>query len=35
MLAQLRPQTFTKTYSPGGRVSIAASGGVATLRVAG
>jgi len=34
-LAQLRPQTFTKTYSDGGRVSVAAAAGTSTLRVAG
>lgn len=34
MLQQLRPTTFTKTYSPDGRVSVAA-GAAASLRVAG
>ncbi len=34
-LAQLRPHSFTKTYSPGGRVSVAASQPATTLRAAG
>ena len=34
-LQQLRPQTFTKTYSPAGRVSMAAGSPTSTLRVAG
>jgi flagellar biosynthesis/type III secretory pathway chaperone len=34
-LAALRPQAFTKTYSPAGRVSIAAARPPSTLRVAG
>ena len=34
-LAHLRPQTFTKTYSDGGRISVVAAGGASTLRVAG
>jgi flagellar biosynthesis/type III secretory pathway chaperone len=34
-LTQLRPQAFTKTYSPGGRLSVAASSATSTLRVAG
>lgn len=34
-LQQLRPQTFSKTYSPAGRVSIAASDQASTIHVAG
>jgi len=34
-LQMLRPQAFTKTYSPAGRVSIAAGDSSTTLRVAG
>jgi flagellar biosynthesis/type III secretory pathway chaperone len=34
-LALLRPNSFTKTYSPGGRVSVAASHAATTLRAAG
>ncbi len=34
-LQQLRPQAFTKTYSPAGRISIAAGDTSSTLRVAG
>ena len=34
-LAQLRPQTFTKTYSPAGRLSVAATRPPSTLRAAG
>jgi len=34
-LAHLRPHAFTKTYSPGGRVSVASSQASSTLRVAG
>jgi len=34
-LQQLRPQSFTKTYSPAGRVSVAAAHPPATLRAAG
>jgi flagellar biosynthesis/type III secretory pathway chaperone len=34
-LAQLRPQAFTQTYSPAGRLSIAATRPPATLRAAG
>ncbi len=34
-LAQLRPQAFTKTYSPAGRVAFTASRPPSTLRVAG
>lgn len=35
MLQQLRPNAFTKTYSPAGRVSVSSSHSAATLRVAG
>ena len=35
MLQQLRPNAFTKTYSPAGRVSVAAAQAASTLRVAG
>jgi flagellar biosynthesis/type III secretory pathway chaperone len=35
LLQQLRPTAFTKTYSPDGRVSVAAPGASASLRVAG
>lgn len=34
-LQQLRPNAFTKTYSPAGRVSVASAQPAATLRVAG
>jgi flagellar biosynthesis/type III secretory pathway chaperone len=34
-LQQLRPQSFTKTYSPAGRVSVSASQPSVTLRAAG
>lgn len=34
-LSHLRPNSFTKTYSPGGRVSVAAAHTSATLRAAG
>ena len=34
-LAHLRPNSFTKTYSPGGRVSVASAHSSATLRAAG
>lgn len=34
-LQQLRPHAFTKTYSPAGRVSVAASQPAVTLRAAG
>jgi flagellar biosynthesis/type III secretory pathway chaperone len=34
-LAHLRPNSFTKTYSPGGRVSVSAAHSSATLRAAG
>lgn len=34
-LQQLRPNAFTKTYSPAGRVSVAAAHAAATLRAAG
>jgi hypothetical protein len=34
-LQQLRPQSFTKTYSPAGRVSLAAAHSSSTLRAAG
>ncbi|HVS53677.1 MAG TPA: flagellar protein FlgN [Opitutaceae bacterium] len=34
-LQQLRPQAFTKTYSPAGRVSLATAHPASTLRVAG
>ncbi|MBC7365855.1 MAG: flagellar protein FlgN [Undibacterium sp.] len=34
-LAHLRPHAFTKTYYPGGRVSVATSQTSSTLRVAG
>jgi hypothetical protein len=34
-LQQLRPNAFTKTYSPAGRVSVAAAEMATTLRVAG
>ena len=34
-LAHLRPHSFTKTYSPGGRVSVASSQASSTLSVAG
>ena len=34
-LAHLRPNSFTKTYSPGGRVSVASAHSAATLRAAG
>jgi flagellar biosynthesis/type III secretory pathway chaperone len=34
-LAQLRPNAFTKTYSPAGRVSVAAMHSASTLRAAG
>ena len=35
ILQQLRPQAFTKTYSPAGRVSVAAMHAASTLRAAG
>lgn len=35
MLSQLRPNAFTKTYSPAGRVSVAATHPASTLRAAG
>jgi flagellar biosynthesis/type III secretory pathway chaperone len=35
VLAHLNPQTFTKTYSPVGRLSVAASRPPSTLRAAG
>lgn len=34
-LRQLRPDAFTKTYSPSGRVSLTGAGATPTLRVAG
>lgn len=34
-LSHLRPNAFTKTYSPGGRVSVSSAHSSATLRVAG
>lgn len=34
-LRQLRPDAFTKTYSPSGRVSLAAAAGAPSLRAAG
>ncbi|MES2695884.1 MAG: flagellar protein FlgN [Verrucomicrobiota bacterium] len=34
-LQQLRPNSFTKTYSPAGRVSVASAHSAATLRAAG
>jgi hypothetical protein len=34
-LQQLRPQAFTKTYSPAGRVSIVAGDPSSTIRIAG
>ena len=34
-LRQLRPDAFTKTYSPSGRVSLAATAAVPSLRAAG
>lgn len=34
-LQQLRPNAFTKTYSPAGRVSVSAAHAAATLRAAG
>jgi hypothetical protein len=34
-ISQLRPQAFTKTYSPAGRLSVAASRPPSTLRAAG
>lgn len=34
-LQQLRPHAFTKTYSPAGRLSVAAAQAPSTLRVAG
>lgn len=34
-LQQLRPNAFTKTYSPAGRVSVVSAGPTATLRAAG
>jgi flagellar biosynthesis/type III secretory pathway chaperone len=34
-LTQLRPQAFTKTYSPGGRLAVAATSSTPTLHVAG
>ena len=34
-LAHLRPNSFTKTYSPGGRLSVASAHATATLRAAG
>ena len=34
-LQQLRPHAFTKTYSPGGRVSVSSAHSSATLRAAG
>jgi flagellar biosynthesis/type III secretory pathway chaperone len=34
-LQQLRPNSFTKTYSPGGRVTVAAAHTPSTLRAAG
>jgi flagellar biosynthesis/type III secretory pathway chaperone len=35
LLQQLRPNTFTKTYSPAGRVSVSSAHAAATLSVAG
>ena len=35
MLRELRPDAFTKTYSPSGRLSVAAAAGAGTLRAAG
>ncbi len=35
LLQQLRPHTFTKTYAPDGRVSVAAGAASSSLRVAG
>ena len=35
LLQQLRPNSFTKTYSPDGRVSLASSDSAGALRVAG
>ncbi len=34
-LSHLRPNSFTKTYSPGGRVSVATAHSASTLRAAG
>lgn len=34
-LSHLRPNAFTKTYSPGGRISVSAAHSSATLRAAG
>lgn len=34
-LSHLRPNSFTKTYSPGGRLSVSSSQATATLRAAG
>jgi flagellar biosynthesis/type III secretory pathway chaperone len=34
-LQQLRPNAFTKTYSPAGRVSVASNHSASTLRAAG
>jgi flagellar biosynthesis/type III secretory pathway chaperone len=34
-LQLLRPNSFTRTYSPAGRVNVAAAHGAGTLRVAG
>jgi len=34
-LQQLRPNAFTKTYSPAGRLSVATAQGTSTLRAAG
>jgi len=35
VLQQLRPQAFTKTYSPAGRVSVASAQSASTLRATG
>lgn len=35
LLQQLRPNAFTKTYSPAGRVSVASADAASTLNVAG
>jgi flagellar biosynthesis/type III secretory pathway chaperone len=35
LLQQLRPNAFTKTYSPAGRLSVTSTGAASTLHVAG
>ena len=35
LLQQLRPQAFTKTYSPSGRVAVAGAAAASTLRASG